>query len=170
MPRSISVIGWSTIFCSIIMIFFEFFSLLSNPMQQLNMLLIAFPQARNGMESFKELFQYNLMWSIYSIMYFLLVFTGATLFVRIREIGRKILEISCWIGITNACVNSILSYIFWKKIQAVLSSVIGSMGMSLGHINPIGMTTIILGFFLWIIPSIGMILYLRSSKIKAIMK
>jgi hypothetical protein len=44
------------------------------------------------------------------------------------------------------------------------------MGMSLGYINPLGMITIILGFFLWIIPSIGMILYLRSPKIKANMK
>jgi hypothetical protein len=169
MHRSISVIGWSTIFFSIIIILTEFFSLLSNPMQQLNALFSTFPQARNGMESFTELFQYNLLWSIYTILYFFVVLVGAIQFVRLQAIGRTILEIACWVGIVNACVDSLLSYISWNKIQAALSSVMGTMGMSLGDINPLGMITIILGFFLWIIPSIGMILYLRSPRIKAIM-
>jgi hypothetical protein len=139
-------------------------------MEQLNALFSTFPQARNGMESFTELFQYNLMWSIYTILYFFVVLVGAIQFVRLRAIGRTILEIACWVGIVNACVDSLLSYIFWKNIQTALSSVMGTMGMSLGYINPLGMITIIIGFFLWIIPSIGMILYLRSLKIKALMK
>jgi hypothetical protein len=139
-------------------------------MEQLNALFSTFPQARNGMESFTELFQYNLMWSIYTILYFFVVLVGAIQFVRLRAIGRTILEIACWVGIVNACVDSLLSYIFWKNIQTALSSVMGTMGMSLGYINPLGMITIIIGFFLWIIPSIGMILYLRSPKIKALMK
>jgi hypothetical protein len=170
MPRSVSVIGWSTILFSIIIILTEFFGLLSNPMEQLNVLFSAFPQARNGMESMTPLFQYNRIWSFYTILYFLNVLAGAIQFVRFQEIGRKILEIACWVGMVNACVDSLLSYILWKNMQAALSTVMGTMGMSLGYINPLGMTTIILGFFLWIIPSIGMILYLRSPKIKANMK
>lgn len=170
MPRSISVIGWSTILFSTIIILTELFSLLSNPMEQFNVLFNAFPQARNGMESVTELFQYNRLWSIYTILYFFVVLTGAIQFVRFHAIGRTILEIACWVGMVNACIDTLLSYLFWKNMQTALMSVMGTMGMSLGSINPLGMITIILGFFLWIIPSIGMILYLRSPKIKANMK
>ncbi len=170
MPRSISVIGRSTIFFSIIIIFLEFLSLLSNPMEQFNAILSAFPQARQGMESISELFEYNLLWSIYTILYFTVVLGSAIQFVRFRTLGRRILEIACWIGIVNACIDSLLTYIMWKKMQAVLSTVVGTMGISLGQINPFGAITIIIGFFLWIIPSIGMILYLRNPKIKAAMK
>jgi len=170
MPRSISVVGWSTILFSIIMILIEFFSLISNPMEQLNALFSTLPLTQNGMEPFTELFQFNLIWSIYTIFYFLVVLAGAIQFVHCREIGRKILEIACWTGLVNACLDSLLSYILWKNIQAALSSVMGNMGMSLEYINPLGMITIILGFFLWIIPSIGMILYLRSPRIKTNMK
>ena len=170
MPRSISIIGWSTILISIIMILTEFYSLLSNPMEQLNVLISTFPQVRNGIESMTQMIQYNRIWSIYTIMYFIFIFVGAIQFIRCQSIGRTILEIACWIGMINACVDSLLSYILWENMQAALSSVMGTMGMSLGYINPLGMITIILGFFLWIIPSIGMILYLRSPKIKANMK
>jgi hypothetical protein len=170
MPRSVSIIGWSTILFSIIIIFTEFSSLLSNPMEQLNAIFITFPQARNGMESMKELFQYNLLWSIYTILYFVVVLGGAIQFVRFQAIGRTILEIACWIGMLNACVDSLLSYILWKKMQAALSAVMGTMGISFGQINPRGIITIIISFFLWIIPSIGMVLYLRNPKIKALMK
>jgi hypothetical protein len=170
MPRSIFVVGWSTILFSIIMILTEFFNLLSNPMEQFSVLFSAFPQARNSMESVTELFQYNRMWSIYTVLYFFGVLAGAVQFVRLQEVGRKILGVACWVGMVNACADSLLSYILWKNMQTALSSVMGTMGMSLGYINPLGMITLILGFFLWIVPSIGMILYLRSSKIRTLMK
>jgi hypothetical protein len=170
MPRSIFVIGWSIILFSIIIILSEFFSLLSNPMEQFAMLFSAVPQARKGMESVTILFQYNRVWSLYLILYFFVVLVGAIEFVRYHAIGRMILEITCWIGMVNACIDSLLSYIFWNNMQAALSSVMGSMGTSIGYINPLGIITIILGFFLWIIPSIGMILYLRNPRIITMMK
>ncbi len=170
MPRSVSVIGWSTILISIIMIFTEFISLFSNPMEQLNIVISTFPQVRNGMESVTQMIQYNRVWSIYTILYFIFIFVGAIQFIRCHSIGRTILEVACWFGMVNACVDSLLSYILWEKMQAALSSVMGAIEMGLGYINPLGIFTIILGFLLWIIPSIGMILYLRSPKIRAIMK
>jgi hypothetical protein len=170
MTRSISVIGWSTILFSIIIIFSEFFSLLSNPLEQLNPIFNMLPQARISMESMTDLFQYDRIWSIYTILYFLAVLGGAIQFVRFQAIGRAILEIACWVGMINACIDSLLSYILWKNMQAALSTVMGTMGISLGQINPWGIITIIIGFFLWIIPSIGMILYLRNPKIRALMK
>ena len=170
MPRSISAIGWSMILFSLIIILIEFSGLLSNPMQQLNAILVTFPQARTGLESVTDLFQYNILWSIYTIIYFVVVLGGAIQFVRFRAIGRTILEIACWVGMLNACLDTWLSYILWKKLQSVLSVVTGTLGISAGQINPIGMITLVVGFFLWIIPSIGMILYLRNPKIKAVMK
>jgi len=170
MPRSISVIGWSAVLISITMIFTEFISLLSNPIEQLNVLIGTFPQVRNSMESMTQMIQYNRIWSIYTILYFTFIFVGAIQFIRCHSIGRTILEVACWFGMMNACINCFLSYIIWNNMQSTLSPVMQTIGMSLGYINPLGMITIILGFFLWIIPSIGMILYLRSPKIKAIMK
>jgi hypothetical protein len=170
MPRSISFIGWSTILFSIIIISIEFFGLFSNPMQQLNAILVTFPQARTGMESMTDLFQYNLLWSIYTIIYFVVVLGGAIQFIRFHAIGRTILEIACWVGMANACIDSLLSYILWKKMQTALSAVTGMMGLNMGQINPFGIITLAVGFFLWIIPSIAMILYLRNPKIKTAMK
>ena len=169
MPRSTSVIGWSIILLSTIIILTEFFSLLSDPMEQFNVLFSTFPQARNGLESVTELFQYNRLWSIYTILYFFVVLTGAIQFVRFHAIGRTILEIACWVGMVHACIESLLSYILWNNMQTALSSVMGTMGMSLGYLNPLGMFTIILSFFLWIIPTIGMMVYLRRPALKILM-
>jgi hypothetical protein len=80
------------------------------------------------------------------------------------------LEIACWVGMVNACVDSFLSFMLWKQMQSVLSNIPGSLGMDLGNLNPLGMTTIILGFFLWIIPTAGMILYLRKPALRMLMK
>jgi hypothetical protein len=170
MRRSISVIGWSTILGSIIMILSEFSSLFSNPIEQFNTLFSMLPQARNAMKSMNTLFLVNQFWSVYALVYFFVVLAGAIQFVRFQKRGRTILEIVCWVGVVNACVESLLSYLFWKYMQTVLSSTMGTMGMNMGYINSLGFMTIILGFFLWITPSFGMILYLRSPKIKAAMR
>jgi hypothetical protein len=58
----------------------------------------------------------------------------------------------------------------WKNMQTAIFAVTRNMGLGLGSLNPLGMFTIVAGFFLWIIPSIGMIVYLRSPKLRALMK
>ena len=170
MPRSVRIIGWSTAIFSIIIILSEVSNLLTNPMEQLNIVFNMFPQAKIGMDTLTEIFHYSQIWSVYTILYFLFVFVGSIQFIRFQAIGRMILEIACWIGIVNACIDSFLSYILWKNMQTALSNVTGTMGMDLVNLNPLGMATIILGFFLWIIPSIGMIIYLRKHGLKALMK
>jgi hypothetical protein len=139
-------------------------------MEQLNMIFAMFPQAKSGMESVTEIMQYSRIWSFYTILYFCFVFLGSIEFVRYQIVGRIILEIACWVGMVNACIDSFLSYILWKNMQTALSSVTGMMEMGLGNLNPLGMTTIILGFLLWIIPTIGMIVYLRKPGLKALMR
>ena len=170
MPRSVRIIGWSTAFFSIVIILSEFSNLLTNPMDQLNVVFNMFPQAKISMDTLTDIFQYSRIWSVYTILYFLFVFVGSIQFIRFQAIGRMILEIACWVGMVNACIDTFLSYILWKNMQTALSSVTGTMGIGLGNLNPLGMVTIVLGFFLWIIPTIGMVVYLRKPGLKALMK
>jgi hypothetical protein len=170
MSRSIRIVGWSTALFSIVIILSEFSNLTTNPMDQLSMVFQMFPQAKSSMDTMTDIFQYNRVWSVYTILYFWFVFFGSIQFIRFQSIGRKILEIACWIGMVNACIDSFLSFMLWKQMQTALSNVTGTMGMSLANLNPLGMVTIILSFFLWISPTIGMIVYLRKPALKALMK
>jgi hypothetical protein len=170
MVRSVRIIGWSTALLSIIIILSEFSNLLTNPMEQVSMVFQMFPQVKSSMDVMTDIFQYSRMWSVYTIIYFWFVFFGSIQFIRFQSIGRMMLEIACWIGIVNACVDSFLSFMLWNHMQTALSNVSGNLGMGLGNLNPLGMTTIILGFFLWIIPTIGMIVYLRKPALKMLMQ
>jgi hypothetical protein len=170
MSRSIRIIGWSTALFSIIIILSEVSNLSTDPMEQLNIVFNIFPHAKSGMEAMADMFLYNRIWSVYTILYFTFVFIGSIQFIRCQAIGRMILEIACWIGIVNAFIDSFLSYMLLKQMQAALSSVTGTMGMGLGSLNSLGKVTIILGFFLWIIPTIGMIVYLQKPALKELMK
>jgi hypothetical protein len=170
MSRSVRFVGWSTAFFSIIMILFEISHLLSNPMDQISTVFQMIPQAKSGIDAIAELNLYSRMWSVYTIIYFWFVFFGSIQFIRFRAIGRMMLEIACWIGMVNACVDSFLSFTLWKQMQTALLNIPGTLGMGLGNLNPLGMITIIFGFFLWIIPTIGMILYLRKPALKILMQ
>jgi hypothetical protein len=170
MSRSVRLIGWSTAFFSIIIILSEISHLLTNPMEQVRMVFQIMPQGNSGIDAITDLNQYSRMWSVYTILYFWFVFFGSIQFIRFRTTGRLMLEIACWVGMVNACVDSFLSFMLWKQMQSVLSNIPGSLGMDLGNLNPLGMTTIILGFFLWIIPTAGMILYLRKPALRMLMK
>ena len=170
MSRSVRFIGWSTAFFSIIMILSEISHVLSDPLDQIKMILQIIPHGKSGMDAIAELNQYSRMWSVYTIVYFWFVFFGSIQFIRFQAVGRRMLEIACWAGIVNACIDSILSFMLWKQMQTALSNIPGTMGMGLGNINPIGMSTIILGFVMWIIPTIGMVLYLRKPALKTLMQ
>ena len=170
MIRSVRIIGWTTALFSVVIILSDVTNLLTNPMEQLNMVFRMFPQAKSVTDAITEMFQYSRIWSVYTILYFIYVFVGSIQFIHFKAIGRTILEIACWVGIMNACIDSMISFILWKQMKTMLSSVTGLMGMGLGNLNPLGMATIIFGFFLWIIPTIGMIVYLRKPRLKALMK
>ena len=169
MSRSVRIIGWSFAFFSIIMILSEISYLLSDPLDQIKMALQIIPQGKSGMDAIAELNRYSRMWSVYTIVYFWFVFFGSIQFIRFQSVGRMMLEIACWAGIVNAWVDAFLNFMVWRQMQTALSRIPGTMGMGLGNINPIGMSTIILGLGLWIIPTIGMILYLRKPALKTLM-
>ena len=168
-PISIPVIGWSTIMASVIMIAVDLMSLISyNSLESLyldsSMLSQYVPQ---GVKKVMDLYAYSRVWTWYGILFFAFALVAGIQFVRLREWGRKALEIVCWVGLFNAFVDTSLSFLIWKNMQDTLSMVTRGMGGSqYSFINPLGFVTIVLGFFLWIIPSAGMIIYLRRPAIR----
>jgi hypothetical protein len=168
-PLSIPVIGWSTIMASVIMIAVDAVSLLSyNTLDSFNldqsMLSQYVPQ---GVKKVMDLYSYSRIWTWYGILFFVFALVAGVQFVRLRAWGRKALEIVCWVGIFNALADTLLSFLIWKNMQDTLAMVMRGMGGSqYSFINPLGFFTIILGFFLWIIPSVGMVFYLRRPVIR----
>lgn len=171
MKRSVTIIGWSTIVCSGLIILSDLFSLLlADSMNQLNPFLNSFPQFKTGaMQSLVEISEYSRIWSMYTIGYFVVTMVGGVQFVRFRNIGRKILEIACWIGFCNACIDSYMSYSLWSAMHASLKNLVGTIGLPLEELNPLGIGMIIAGFFLWVLPSSGLIVYFRRPALKALM-
>ena len=170
-PPSIRVIGWSTIFASGIMIIVNIFGLFTyanfDSMKldlEGGLLSQIVPQS---MKRVMDLYSYNRWWTWYGIFYFLFVLFAAFQFAKLRAWGRSALEAACWIGLLNAVIDCTLSYLIWKNTQEALAMALrGVGGGQYGYLNPLGLAAIVVGLFLWIIPSAGMILYLRSTKIR----
>lgn len=170
-PPSTAIIGWSTVIASSIMIVVNAVSLLSYSMFNsadlgLNSPLLSqyIPQS---MKRVFDLYQYSRWWTWYGIFFFIFVLIAAAQFLRLKAWGRKAFEIACWIGLFNGFVDTALSYWIWKNMQESLSIVLrGIGGGQYSYINPLGLFTIVVGFFLWIIPSVGIIVYLRRPAIR----
>ncbi len=169
MKRSIYFFGWSTIIVSVILTLSQFLSIaISNSVDQISGLLDGYPGMKTGLfGSMSDMFTYNRIWSVYSIAYFLVTLVGGILFVRFQEIGRRILEIASWVGILNACVDTTASYLFWKDMENAMVGLAGGMGMPASQLNPFGFGAIIVGFLIWIVPSVGIIIYLRRPSLRA---
>jgi hypothetical protein len=172
-PRlpSITVIGWTTVIASAIMIVVNATSLLSYTMLDTLDLNVNVPLVSQyvpqSMKKIVDLYRYSRWWTGYGILYFGFVLIAGVQFLRLRASGRQALEIACWIGLANAVVDSALSYLIWKNMQDTLSMALrGLGGGQTSYINPLGFFTIVVGFFLWIIPSAGMIIYLRRPAIR----
>jgi hypothetical protein len=168
-PLSIPVIGWSTVMASIIIIAVNVVSLLSfNSIDSYNLdssLLNQYmPQ---GAKKVMDLYSYSRVWTFYGIAFFGCALVAGYQFARLRAWGRKTLEILCWVGLINGLTDTALSFMMWKNLQDTLSMVMrGAGGSQYSFINPLGLFAIILSFFLWLIPSIGMIIYLRRPAIR----
>lgn len=171
MKQSVYIFGWSTIVVSAILILTQLLNLaISGSVDQVAGLLGGYSGLKiTGMGPVMDMFAYNRIWSMYSIIYFLCTFTGGIQFVRFREGGRKMLEIACWVGLLNACVDTAASYILWKRMESAMNVMVGGMGLTVEQFSPFGLGAIIVGFFLWVIPSIGIIIYLRRPSLKALM-
>jgi hypothetical protein len=167
---SITFIGWSTVIASAIMIVVNAMSLLTYSMfDSLDMNLSTpllsqvLPQS---MKKVVDLYRYSRWWTGYGLFYFVFVLVAGIQFLRLQAWGRKALEVSCWIALLNALVDTFLSYAIWKNMQETLSMAMrGLGGGQYSSIDLLGLSTIVVGFFLWIVPSAAMIVYLRRPKI-----
>jgi hypothetical protein len=120
-----------------------------------------------GMKKVMDLYSYSRIWTLYGILFFGFALVAGIQFVRLRAWGRKALELVCWVGIFNAFADTILSFLIWKNMQDTLSMVMRSSGGSqYSFINPLGFFMIVLGFVLWLVPSVGMVFYLRRPAIR----
>jgi hypothetical protein len=168
---SIPIIGWSTIFASALMILVNVTSLFTtSALDALNMSFDSpvFAQyVPQSMKSMLDLYTYSRWWTWYAVLYFAFVLAAGVQFVRLRSWGRSALEAACWIGIMNALVDTFLSYEIWSNMQETFNMVLRSMGgVHSSYLNPLGFFTIVLGFFLWVIPAVGLIIYLRKPVIR----
>ena len=169
-PPSIAIIGWSTIAASILMIVTDLVGLLSFSMLD----NLGSPNAPllsqylpPSMKKVMELYSYSRWMTWYEICFFLFALVGGVQFLRLRAWGRSALEAVCWLGLLNACLDTLLSYLIWENMRDSLSMVLGAVGGGqYSYMNPVGFFTIALGFFLWVIPSLGMIIYLRRPVIR----
>jgi hypothetical protein len=168
-PLSIPIIGWSTVMASIIMIAVNAMSLISfNSLDSFNLdSSIVSQYIPQGIKKVTDLYSYSRVWTWYGILFFAFTLVAGFQFVRLRAWGRKALEIVCWVGILNAVTDTTLSWLIWKNMQDTLSMIMrGAGGSQYTFVNPLGFFMIVLGFFMWIIPSVGMIVYLRRPAIR----
>ncbi|HCA80274.1 MAG TPA: hypothetical protein DEP53_11140 [Bacteroidetes bacterium] len=168
---SIPIIGWSTIIASALMILVNISSLLTtSALDALNMSFDSPVFAQyipQSMKSMLDLYTYSRWWTWYGVLYFAFVLAAGVQFVRLRAWGRSALEAACWIGLMNALVDTILSYEIWSSMQEAYNVVLRSMGgVHSTYLNPLGFFTIVLGFFLWVIPAVALIVYLRRPVIR----
>jgi hypothetical protein len=168
-PTSVLVIGWSSIIASGIMVLVNLVSLLSFGAYDtlgLNSPLLT-PYLPQATKKVMDLYRYSRMWTVYGIFYFLFVLVAGVQFLRLRAWGRTAMEAACWIGLLNAVVDTLLSYLMWQSMQETLSAVLrGLGGGQYSYLNPLRFFTIVAGFFLWVIPCGLMIVFLRRPKIR----
>ncbi len=171
MKQSVLVFGWATIIASAILILSQVLNLaITGSVDQVAGLFGGYSGLKSTtLGPVMDMLTYNRIWSMYSVVYFACTFAGGIQFVRFHESGRKILEIACWIGFLNACVDTTMSYIFWKSMESAMDAVAGGLGLTVGQLGPFGLGAIVVGFFIWVIPSIGIIIYLRRPSVKALM-
>lgn len=170
---SIPIIGWSTILASALLILVNIGSLVTtSALDAMNRSFDSpvFAQyVPQSMKSMLDLYSYSRWWTWYGVFYFAFVLAAGVQFVRLRAWGRSALEVACWIGLVNALVDTFLSYEIWSGMQETFNAVLRSMGgVHSSYLNPLGFFTIVLGFILWVVPSVGLIIYLRRSVIRQI--
>ena len=170
-PRSITIIGWSTVLASSIMIVVNVVSLISYSVfnsagLNLNTPLLS-RYIPESMKKVLDLYEYSHWWTWYGVFFFVFVLIAATQFLRLKAWGRTALEVACWIGLFNGFVDTALSYWIWKNVQESISMALQGIGGSqYSSMNSLGLSAIVVGFFLWIIPSIAVIAYLRKPAIR----
>jgi len=168
-PPSVLIIGWASVLASGLMVLVNLVSLVSyNMFDTMNLNVPGLSQyVPESMKKVMVLYGYSRIWTAYGIVYFLFVCVAGVQFLRLRAWGRTALEIACWVGLLNAVVDTMLSYMIWQNMQETLSLLMrGIGGGRYSYLHPLGFITIIAGFILWVVPCGGMIVFLRRPKVR----
>ncbi len=163
MPRPSRAIGWSVAISSALMILWELIGLLtSSAAEDLANTLNMMPGGgASATATALTIMRYNRGWSLYTIVYFLYTLAASLLFLRSHPRGRRLLEIACWVGIVNGIVDTAVSMMLWNEMEKALTSLVGPMSVRFLSWNPFGLVLIVAGFFLWLFPTVGLLIYLR---------
>ena len=166
-PRAILVVGWTTAFASIFMIVMNIFSLVSSAamgemMPDPNLLGGRMPPSLHAV---MQVYQYTQYWLVYGIVYFSFVLVAALQFLRLKAWGRKTFEAACWIGIFNAFADTAFSYYSWHAMKIAMGDLIGQYGGGLSGLHQLGLAAILFGFVLWIVPCVGLIIFVRRPSV-----
>lgn len=168
-PPSISIIGWTTLIASALLILLNILSLFTyNMLEQMGLDLPALSQyVPDSVKRILDLYRYQRIWTVYNIFYLAFVAVASVQFLRLRAWGRMMLEIACWVGLFNACIDTAISYYIWRDMESLMSAMLrGSGGSQYSSLSSVGYYSIVFGFFLWIVPCIGVIIYLRRPRIR----
>ena len=167
-PRAVLIVGWTSACTSILMIVMNIFSLISSSAME-EMLLspnLLGTHVPPSLHAALEVYQYGRYWLLYGILFFSFVLIAALQFLRLKAWGRRTLETLCWIGLLNAFADSAFSYYSWIVTRNAMGDVMGHSGSGLSGMDQIGILAIALGFVLWVVPCLGLLVFLRRSSVR----
>ena len=167
-PCAVLIVGWTGAFTSILMIVMNIFSLVSSSAME-EMLLspnLLGTHVPPSLHAVLEVYQYSRYWLLYGIVFFSFVLIAALQFLRLKAWGRRTLEALCWIGLLNAFADSAFSYYSWIVTRDAMGDVMGRHGSGLSGMDQLGILAIALGFILWVIPCLGLLVFLRRSSVR----
>jgi len=171
-PASVWLFGLSTSLIAVIMVLSELFNVLSERALEgmgLDMNLLARMIPRE-FQSLLDLYAYSRYASAFNVIYFTFVLVASIMFLQLRRSGRLLLEIAAWFGLVDGMVESILGYLIMEQLQTSMAAMmrgVGAGGYSLQL--SLGPAATIFGLIVWLIPSVGCIIFLRRRSIREIM-
>lgn len=167
-PRAILVVGWASAFASIFMIVMNIFSVVAAAAMEEMIPASVFPGGRvpSSLTLLLDLNRYTQYWLIYGVVYFSFVLVAALQFLRLKAWGRKALESACWIGIINGLADTAFSYYSWNAMKSAMGDLIGQYGGGMSGVHQLGLAAMFVGLVLWIVPCVGLIIFVRRPSVK----
>lgn len=171
LPRSILLIGWSTAFAAIAMMVMNIASLTSSAALEelIPSSLFLNGQAPPSLQAVLDVYELGRYWMMFTTLFFVFVLVAALQFLRLRSWGRQALEAACWIGIMGGVVDAVFSYSSWNAMRIAMSDLMGQYGGGLAGAQQLGVVSILLGFLLWGIPCVALMVFVRSAAAKQAM-
>jgi hypothetical protein len=163
-PRSVPIVGWLTFFAAAVLAASTLFGLFWNPsVEQYLLLQKSFPaEFQSLLDSLISLARYGWYWNWYLLVFFLFLLYASLRFVRFTSPGRKLFEAACWVGLGTGVVDALISYALWNRTQESMHQLIAPYGVNADGLQQLGTLSIAASLLLWIVPCVGLLVYLRT--------